>query len=280
MILRSSSWSGSLALLVGIASLLGASLPVNAQDAAPTSQPVPDPGTRPLSGQSAEVNQTSRGVQPFSATYRVAWHGIGAGSSTLTLSPNADGSFTYASDIEASGIFSLVFPDALVQSSTFALRDGRVAPLIYRESGMKRDHSQDAAMTFNWDTHQVSGTVDLKALDAPFPDGVLDPMSVQVELMRQLRLGQNPARFTLWDRHEAKDYNYTREGEATLDTPLGRIATVIYRSDRPGSDRVTRLWLAPSLGWLPIQAARSRKDSTDLSMKITSTTLQGSPPKH
>ena len=216
-------------------------------------------------------------VQPFTARYQVAWHGLTAGTSSLTLTAGSDGTFTYSSDIQASGIFGLVFPDALVQSSTFTLRDNRVSPLSYRESGMARDHSQDVWLSFDWSTHQVSGTAGKKAVAAPFADGVLDPMAVQVELMRQLRSGLAPTRFTLWDKDEAKDYNYTREGRETLDTPLGRIDAVIYRSDRPDSDRVTRLWLAPSLGWLPVQAARSRNGSTDLSMRITSTTLSPAP---
>ena len=212
-------------------------------------------------------------MQPFVARYAVSWHGIGAGASTLTLKAADNGAFTYSSDIQASGLFSLVFPDALVQSSTFTLRNGRVSPLSYREGGMARDHGQDVALSFDWDTHQVTGTVGRKNIAASFPDGVLDPMAVQIELMRELRLGQSPTRFTLWDKDEAKEYNYTRERTESLDTPLGRLDTVVYRSDRPDSDRVTRLWLAPRLGWLPVQAARSRSDSTDLAMKITSTTI-------
>ena len=213
-------------------------------------------------------------VPPFTARYDVAWHGITAGISTLTLAPGPDGAFTYASNIEASGLFSLVFPDALKQSSTFTLRDGQVAPVAYQETGMARDHSEDVTLAFNWDLRQVSGTAGSKTVSAPFPDGVLDPMSVQVELMRELRAGQDPTHFTLWDKDEAKQYRYTREDRVTLATKLGKIDAVIYRSDRPDSDRVTRLWLAPSLGWLPVQAARSRKGSTDLSMTITSTSIK------
>ena len=213
-------------------------------------------------------------MQPFVARYSVSWHGITAGTSTLTLQDAADGTFSYSSDIQASGVFGLVFPEALVQSSTFTLRDGRVSPTRYREGGMARDHSQDVALSFDWNTHEVSGTAGKKTVAAPFPDGVLDPMAVQIELMRELRQGQAPTRFTLWDKDEAKEYRYTRERTETLDTPLGKLDTVVYRSDRPDSDRATRLWLSPRLGWLPVQAARSRGDSTDLAMKITSTTIK------
>ena len=57
-----------------------------------------------------------------------------------------------------------------------------------------------------------------------------------------------------------------------LTTPLGQLETVVYRSDRPDSDRVTRLWLAPKLNYMPLQANRSRKGDVDLSMRITGVT--------
>ncbi len=57
--------------------------------------------------------------------------------STVTLAASAQtpGTFTYSSNIKAHGIFRLVFPDALIQSSTFTLADGHVLPLHYQESG-------------------------------------------------------------------------------------------------------------------------------------------------
>ncbi|HTY48232.1 MAG TPA: DUF3108 domain-containing protein [Steroidobacteraceae bacterium] len=205
----------------------------------------------------------------FSATYAVAWHGITAGQSLLQLTAAGD-AWRYTSRIQAHGIFRLVFPDALLQSSTFRLQDGRVAPLSYSETGQARDHSDDVSLTFDRGTGRVRGMAGRKIVDQPLVAGVQDPMSVQVELMRELAMGADPQRFVLFDKDESKEYRYTREGSVALDTALGRLATVLYRSDRPGSDRVTRLWLAPQLGYLPVRAERSRGGSVDLSLRILS----------
>ena len=209
---------------------------------------------------------------PFMATYQVAWHGITAGDSTLQLVAQTPGTFTYSSNIKAHGLFRLVFPDALIQSSTFTLADGRVVPLHYQESGQARDHSDDVDLSFDRATGRVHGTSQTHAVDQPLDTGIQDPMSVQIELMRQLQAGLAPTQFKLFDKDEAKEYFYTRERTEVLNTPLGALDTVVYRSDRPGSDRVTRLWLAPSLNYLPLQAARSRNGSVDLSMRITGVT--------
>ena len=211
---------------------------------------------------------------PFVATFEVAWHGIAAGESTVTLAAPAQtpGTFTYSSNIKAHGIFRLVFPDALIQSSTFTLADGHIVPLRYQEMGQARDHRDDVDLTFDPTTGRVHGTSETHAVDAPLDTGIQDPMSVQIELMRQLQAGLAPKQFKLFDKDQAKEYFYTRERSEILKTPLGELETVVYRSDRPGSDRVTRLWLAPTLNYLPLQAARSRNGSVDLSMRITAVT--------
>jgi Protein of unknown function (DUF3108) len=207
---------------------------------------------------------------PFVATYQVAWHGITAGESVLTLSTGTSDTFTYSSNIKAHGIFRLVFPDALIQSSTFTLSDGHVVPVQYQESGQARDHSEDVNLIFDRGSGRVHGTAETHPVDQPLDGGIQDPMSVQIELMRQLQAGLAPTQFKLFDKDQAKEYFYTRERSEVLMTPLGELETVVYRSDRPGSDRTTRLWLAPKLNYLPLQAARSRKGSVDLSMRIVS----------
>ena len=209
---------------------------------------------------------------PFVATYQVAWHGIGAGESALTLAIQSPGTYSYSSNIKAHGIFRLVFPDALVQNSTFTYTDGHVVPLHYQESGLARNHSDEVDLTFDRTSERVHGTSETHPVDAPLDPGIQDPMSVQIELMQQLQAGLAPTQFKLFDKDQAKEYFYTRERTEVLNTPLGALDTVVYRSDRPGSDRVTRLWLAPKLNYLPLQAERARKGSVDLSMRITALT--------
>jgi Protein of unknown function (DUF3108) len=212
---------------------------------------------------------------PFTATYQVAWHGIAAGDSTLTLVAQPSGTYTYSSSIKAHGLFRLVFPDALLQSSTFTLADGHVTPLHYQESGLARDHRDVVDLAFDQASSRVHGVAETHPVDQPLDPGIQDPMSVQIELMRQLQAGLAPRQFKLFDKDQAKEYFYTRERSEVLNTPLGTLEAVVYRSDRPGSDRITRLWLAPTLNFMPLQANRSRNGSVDLSMRITGVTHPG-----
>ena len=63
-----------------------------------------------------------------------------------------------------------------------------------------------------------------------------------------------------------------REGAARIHTALGELDTVIWSSSRPDSDRVTRMWYAPSLGYLPVRAEQMRSGKLQVRMLIRSLT--------
>ena len=63
----------------------------------------------------------------------------------------------------------------------------------------------------------------------------------------------------LVDADKIKDYELRREGTAQIETALGTLDTVVYTSKRAGGDRLTRTWVAPALGYLPVKAERIRE---------------------
>jgi hypothetical protein len=101
-------------------------------------------------------------------------------------------------------------------------------------------------------------------------DGTQDVMSIQVEVMRDLRNGNLPKTFQILDNDELKEFIYTQEGTANIKTALGQLDTVIVASRRTGNNRILRMWFAPSLGFVPVQAERTRDGKLELAMRITS----------
>ena len=67
-----------------------------------------------------------------------------------------------------------------------------------------------------------------------------------------------------------REYQYTREGEATLQTPLGTIATIVYQERARGSPRVTRFWCAPERGYIPLKVEQTRGKDVEWTMEIRS----------
>jgi hypothetical protein len=207
---------------------------------------------------------------PFVATYTVAWHGVTAGTSTLNLSETASDSYLYTSTDTAWGIFRLVFPHAMRQSSRFRIKGGEVEPLAFEAAGP----GNPVMAQFNWKDLRVTGMAKGKLLDLKLRPGTQDPLSVQIAIMLKLRSGHAPESFWMLNTDEIDQFQYTRQGEATLDTPLGKLPTILYTSHASGSDKTTYLWLAPALGYMPARAEQRVKGSTQIALAIRAFTRQ------
>jgi hypothetical protein len=205
---------------------------------------------------------------PFAAKFAIEWKGITAGYTQLELTRSSPNAYTYKSRNMARGIFRLAFPDAISQLSSFSIIDGEVRPSAYRADDGSGDAGKSVNLKFDWQARRVTGVSEKKPVDIALEPGTQDSLSVQIALMRELAAGRVPKSFWMIDNDEIKEYRYVHEGTVTLDTPLGTLETVIYRSERSGSDRVTRLWLAPSLGYLPVRAERSRAGRIDFGLSI------------
>lgn len=201
---------------------------------------------------------------PFVATYTIAWHGVTAGSSTLELRETAPRSYLYTSTDTAYGIFRLAFHHALRQSSRFRIEAGEVEPLSFEAGGI----GNDVMAQFDWKIGQVTGMAKGKLLDLKLQPGTQDPLSVQIAIMLRLKAQDPPASFWMLNTDEIDRFQYVRQQESTLDTPLGKLRTILYTSHQAGSDKTTYLWLAPALDYMPARAEQRVKGSTQVSLDI------------
>jgi hypothetical protein len=206
--------------------------------------------------------------QPFKATFAVEWHGMGAGTSILELTRQNANEYTYTSKNTARGLFRLAVPDTVTQTSHLVIENGEVKPVSYAGDDGSSDTDRDVSLKFDWTAKRITGKAEDRPVDLPLDPGVQDGLSVQIALMCELARGHSPESFKLIDKDEVKEYQYTREGEAKLDTSLGKLDTVIYRSQKQGSSRYTRLWIAPSLGYLPVRAEQAKRDKRELQLLI------------
>ena len=206
-------------------------------------------------------------LKPFRATYNAEWKGMTAGSSILELRSAGGDTYAYTSTNEAHGLFRLAFPDALTQTSTFRVGEGKIVPIGFRGT----DEKQRAIdLAFDWPKLKVTGTAKEHAVDLAVPIDAQDPMSLQIASLRDLAAGKLKPIVWMVDSDKLKDYELRQEGTARIDTELGELDTVIYTSRRPNSDRVTRTWVAPALGYLPVKAERVRGKKVEFTLLIQS----------
>jgi hypothetical protein len=161
----------------------------------------------------------------------------------------------------------MAFPDALTQISTFKIEGGHVVPMTYRGIDEK-DRPIDLA--FDWEKKRVTGTAKERSVDLELPDGAQDAMSLQIASLRSLASGKLDATAWMIDANKLKQYELRLEGNARIETELGALDTLIYVSRRANSDRYTRTWVAPALGYLPVKAESVRGKKVEVTLLIQS----------
>lgn len=241
-----------LSAMAAILSLAAAS----ATAAAPSAQGAPMAAS-PASG---------TGVAPFSAHYTADWKTINVGTSDLKLEQDTSpGRYVYTWVITARGIFRL-YRAEVTQKSWLSINAGHVRPEKYHAE----DGSSSVNLDFDWSAKRARGTSENKPVDLVLKDGTQDVMSIQVEVMLDLKNGTLPKTFQILDNDEIKEFVYTQEGSAKLRTAMGELDTVIVSSQRAGNNRILRMWFAPSLGFAPVQAERTRDGKLEFAMRIKS----------
>jgi hypothetical protein len=203
---------------------------------------------------------SAQDLQPFTARYSWTLKGMNAGHSTLALTRSEDGRWHYESRSIARGLFRLLAPGDITQESVFRIVDEQVRPEHYRGDDGTAATRRDINVSFDWRAHRVTGVYEDVLVDLPIEAGVQDDLSIQVALMQELLRGRTLSAFRLLDRNLIKDYQYTPEGTAKLDTPLGSLQAVIYRSRKLGARSSTLFWCAPDLGFLPLKVERHAGD--------------------
>ena len=204
-------------------------------------------------------------VLPFAAQFQAEWKGIGVAVSDLDLrrAPDAH-EYLYTWRVSARGIFRLVYSDDVLQTSWFSISGGHVRTRRYEAS----EGNTSVKLDFDWAGGHARGTSEGKPLDLKLQEGTQDVLSIQIEVMQDLKNDSLPSHFQIIDKDEVKDFLYTREGTARIHTALGWLDTVVVTSQRSGGNRVLRMWFAPALGYTPVQAERSRDGKLEFAMKI------------
>ena len=206
-------------------------------------------------------------LQPFEASYAWSWHGATVAISMLKLEHQDGDAWVYSSSTEPRGL-GYLYPLRPSLRSTLRISAQGVQPLSFRADGGGTDHN--ANVTFDWSSGRARGVYEGVAVDMPIKPGIQDDLSVQIAMMVELLHGRTPEQLSMIDKNSTREYRYQRVGAQAIDTALGRIDTVIYSSQHPGSPRVTRFWCAPSMGYLPLRIEQKRIDSVEWSMDIRS----------
>jgi len=205
-------------------------------------------------------------LKPFEASYAWVWHGLTVASTSVKLE-HSGGTWSYSSKSEPRGI-GRAFSERPRQVSVVQITPQGVHPLSYQAGDGTSSSKRTIDLKYDWSAGRVTGVYEQTAVDLPLTPEVQDDASIQLALMVALLAGRVPDHFSLIDKNSVREYRYAREGEATLDTPLGQVHTIVYRAQKAYSPRITRFWCAPERGYVPMKVEQTKGDDVQWTMRI------------
>jgi hypothetical protein len=209
------------------------------------------------------------GLTPYQATYSVYLDGFGIGHSRITLQRKANGTWWCHSFSRPNGLFALFENVRLEETSRFRLRpDGRLEPLTYRLTEPGRSARHDQEVRFDWPKRTVYSRVGSKRKTFPLRPGMLDRLTAQIALSRDLvRTGKPPASFLVVNHNHVHHYVVTRKGQRAWRTPAGVFQTIEYVA-RTRKGALLIFWCAPALGEIPVVARDKRHHHPTITLRL------------
>lgn len=209
-------------------------------------------------------------LKPFDASYEWTWKGMTVAVSSVKLTKSGD-TWTYTSSSEPRGLGKM-FSERPHMVSVLKVTSAGVQPQSYKATDGTAADKRAVDLKYDWASHTLTGIYEGTQINLPLTPDVQDDASVQVALMVESLAGRVPDHFSLLSDNKLRVYHYKREGEATIKTPFGDVATVIFSSQADYSPRITRFWCAPDRGYVPMRVEQKKGDDVQWTMDIKSFT--------
>ena len=208
-------------------------------------------------------------IPDFAANYSIHLNGIQAGELKRSLVTNNDGTRLFKSKTQAKGLFALLKPEVIIETSLWSGSEKLIKPLEYRYTRTGGRKNKRVALDFNWVTRQVYIDDAKRPWSLDLESATLDKLLYQLALMSDLEEKKVTFNYRIADGGKIKHYLITKTNQEVISTPMGKIEAIKLTRERSRpKDRKTTLWCAPALNYIPVMLEHIEKDGTIFTAKL------------
>jgi hypothetical protein len=197
----------------------------------------------------------------FSVEYILQSGFFDIGKTKRTLSLQKDGLYIFTSTTKATGMFAVFFNGKITERSIWEFYKGRARPLqySYKDTNKKK---RNVSLAFDWDKKTVTNTINGEPWKMEITPDTQDKLIYQINIMLSLLEDSNIEimNINVADGGKLKNYDAIIQEKETIETPAGKFETI--RVSRDDGKRVTTLWCAPELNYLPVRIEHYKKGDT------------------
>jgi hypothetical protein len=196
-------------------------------------------------------------LTPHKATYKIKISVLG-GQLDTELRQTATG-YSATHIVEPTGMSRMFSRCSIAETSDFDSAADGVRPREYVSDDTLSREEEHARIHFDWDTGEARGTVNGNEVVSVIDGLAHDRVSIQYELMHDLISGNASDKYTMFEIDRLRPVNVQVIGEKTVKVPAGEFQVIGVQHQAEGSKRVTTLWCAEQLGYLPVIIEQHRK---------------------
>lgn len=205
-------------------------------------------------------------LMPHRAEYKVK---ISVVSGQLNTELKAtDTGYAATHVIKPTGLSKMFTNGRMSVSSTFRAEAHGVKPVTYHAIDTIGD-DPETRITFDWNTNEASGTVGDEDVLLHLDGIAHDSVSIQYALMYDLLNGGPDSTYVLFDVDKMRVAEVRNVGTKQVKTKAGQYDVVGIQHQKQGSSRVTTLWCARELGYLPVIIEQHRKGKLNFRATLT-----------
>ena len=219
--------------------------------------------------QATAATDPSAALQPYTARYQVSYRGLSGGEIESSFRRgSAPGVWQYQTRVFPNLFGRIAVSAQARELSSMQVSPGGVRPLAFNFNDGSDSSAKDVRLEYDWAGGKVTGTAEGKPVSFPLTPGTQDTASVQAAMILERLAGRKPQSFRIITGNKMRDYRYWLEGTQQVMTPFGQVEAEVWANQRTGSNRVSKVWHAPSLGYVPVQAIQYRKGNPEVQMKL------------
>jgi hypothetical protein len=205
-------------------------------------------------------------LTPHKATYKVEISVLG-GQLDTELRQTATG-YSATHIIEPTGMSRMFARGRIVETSHFDSVSDGVRPREYVSRDTLSREKKNATIRFDWDNGEARGTVNGGEIVSVIDGLAHDRVSIQYEVMHDLVSGDASVKYTMFEIDRLRPVNVQIIGEKIVKVPAGKFQVIGVQHQAEGSKRVTTLWCAEQLGYLPVVIEQHRNGKLQVRAKL------------
>jgi len=206
-------------------------------------------------------------IKSHYANYKVTVRGIGG---ILTTTVNEfDKHYKAINKLETKGIVGIFMRGSVTESSEFFINDKKLKPLSFKSTDTLSPQGKEIKIDFDWKNNKISTTIGTKDDEQTPKELIYDRITLKYALMSDLKNNQLPQYYKLFEGEEVKHIEISNIGKKSIKVPFGEYEVVGIKNQAKGSSKLSILWCAEKLDYLPVQIEQYRSKKLWMRANLT-----------